>query len=205
MFWDWCCYDFAMLNACKYSSSAMISDLNPLCFHEHKCVLDPILQVVCTYYVLRSAYPKVTIIEIVSGDDWYISVVSTFPNAFPLVLDSNLHDLNETNPYWRYFQQNYHGVVFGSEIDVVMTLLCLMLVTRARVPWFQIWTHYVFMNISVFWILSCKLYAPWCLVGSWAPPPMGLGSTIFYLFQNNSPKSFSNSENFYFCTKTTPW
>ena len=29
---------------------------------------------------------------------WYVSVVSTFPNAFPLVLDSNLHDLNETNP-----------------------------------------------------------------------------------------------------------
>lgn len=42
------------------------------------------------------------------------------------------------------------------EIDVVMTLLCLMLVTRARVPWFQIWTYYVFMNICVFLILSCK-------------------------------------------------
>ena len=38
--------------------------------------------------------------------------VSTFPNTFALVLDSNLHDLNETNPDWRYFQQNYHGVVF---------------------------------------------------------------------------------------------
>ena len=37
-----------------------------------------------------------------------------------------------------------------------MTLLCLMLVTRARVPWFQIWTYYVFMNICVFLILSCK-------------------------------------------------
>ena len=24
--------------------------------------------------------------------------VDTFPNAFPLVLDSNLHDLNDTNP-----------------------------------------------------------------------------------------------------------
>ena len=37
-----------------------------------------------------------------------------------------------------------------------MTLLCLKLVTRARVPWFQIWTYYVFMNICVFLILSCK-------------------------------------------------
>ena len=27
-----------------------------------------------------------------------LSVVSTFPNTFALVLDSNLHDLNETNP-----------------------------------------------------------------------------------------------------------
>ena len=41
-----------------------------------------------------------------------------------------------------------------SEIDVAMTLLCLMLVTRAWVPWFQIWTYYVFMNICVFLILS---------------------------------------------------
>ena len=46
----------------------MISDLNPLCFHEYICVLDPILQVICTYYVLGSAYPKVTIIGILSGD-----------------------------------------------------------------------------------------------------------------------------------------
>src|SRR5215216_7931146 len=28
----------------------------------------------------------------------YVSNVSSFPNAFPLVLDPNLHDLNETNP-----------------------------------------------------------------------------------------------------------
>ena len=34
---------------------------------------------------------------------WYVSVVSTFPNTFALVLDSNLHDLNGTNPDWRYF------------------------------------------------------------------------------------------------------
>ena len=31
--------------------------------------------------------------------------------------------------------------------------------------------------------------APWCLVGS-CRPLVGLGSNIFYLFQNNSPKSF---------------
>ena len=43
---------------------------------------------------------------------WYVSVVSTFPNTFALVLDSNLHDLNGTNPDWRCFQQNCHGVIF---------------------------------------------------------------------------------------------
>ena len=43
---------------------------------------------------------------------WYVSVVSTFPSTFALVLDSNLHDLNGTNPNWRCFQQNCHGVIF---------------------------------------------------------------------------------------------
>lgn len=43
---------------------------------------------------------------------WYVSNVSTFPNTFALVLDSNLHDLNGTNPGWRCFQQNCHGVIF---------------------------------------------------------------------------------------------
>ena len=37
-----------------------------------------------------------------------------------------------------------------------MTLICLMLVTRAWVPWFQIRTYYVFMNICEFLMLSCK-------------------------------------------------
>ena len=46
---------------------------------------------------------------------WYISNVSTFPNTFALVLDSNLHDLNETNPNWRCFQQNCHDVVLCVE------------------------------------------------------------------------------------------
>ena len=57
-----------MLNACHQGPSAMNSDLNLLCFHEYICVLDPILQVVDTYYVLRPAYPKVTIIGIIFGD-----------------------------------------------------------------------------------------------------------------------------------------
>ena len=35
---------------------------------------------------------------------WYVSVVSTFPNTFALVLDSDLHYLNGTNPDWRCFQ-----------------------------------------------------------------------------------------------------
>ena len=43
---------------------------------------------------------------------WYVSVVSTFPNTFALVLDSNLHDFNGTNPDWRCFQQNCHRVIF---------------------------------------------------------------------------------------------
>ena len=46
---------------------------------------------------------------------WYVSNVSTFPNTFALVLDSNLHDLNETNPDWRCFQQNCHDVVLCVE------------------------------------------------------------------------------------------
>ena len=49
------------------------------------------------------------------GAYWYISIVSSFPNTFALVLDSNLHDLNGTNPYWRRFQQNYHGVIYVQE------------------------------------------------------------------------------------------
>ena len=32
-----------------------------------------------------------------------------------------------------------------SEIDVATTLLCLMLVTRARVPWFQILCFHEYM------------------------------------------------------------
>ena len=41
-----------MLNACHEGPSAMILDLNLLCFHEYMSVLDPILQVIVTYYVL---------------------------------------------------------------------------------------------------------------------------------------------------------
>ena len=47
----------------------MISDLNLLCFHEDICVLDPILQVIVTYYVLWSGNPEVTIVGTTPGDD----------------------------------------------------------------------------------------------------------------------------------------
>ena len=46
---------------------------------------------------------------------WYVSVISTFPNTFALVLDSNLHDLNGTNPDWCCFQQNCLDVVLCAE------------------------------------------------------------------------------------------
>ena len=34
-------------------------------------------------------------------------------------------------------------------VIVAAILLCLMLVTRARVPWFQIWTYYCIMRIII--------------------------------------------------------
>ena len=41
-----------MLNACHVGPGAMIIDLNRLCYHHYIYVLDPILQVIVTYYVL---------------------------------------------------------------------------------------------------------------------------------------------------------
>ena len=41
---------------------AMISDMNRLCYHHYIYVLDPILQVIVTYYVLWSGNPGVTIV-----------------------------------------------------------------------------------------------------------------------------------------------
>jgi hypothetical protein len=38
------------------------------------------------------------------------------------------------------------------------------------------------------------------LVGS-CPPPMGLGSRNYYIFQNNSPKSFVQFREFFFLHK----
>ena len=35
----------------------------------------------------------------------YVSIVSTFPNTFDLVLDSKLHDLNGTNPDYVVFSK----------------------------------------------------------------------------------------------------
>ena len=45
-------------------SGAMISYLNRLCYHHYIYVLDPILQVIFTYYVLRSVNPGVTVVGI---------------------------------------------------------------------------------------------------------------------------------------------
>ena len=50
---------------------------------------------------------------------WYVSNVSTFPNAFPLVLDSNLHDLNETNPGLILFVAELPWCCFCAEIKVL--------------------------------------------------------------------------------------
>ena len=58
-----------------------------------------------------------------------------------------------------------------------MTLLCLMLVTRARVPWFQIWTYHVFMNICVFLILSCKSIVTYYVLWSDNPEVTIIGTT----------------------------
>ena len=39
-----------------------------------------------------------------------------FPNTFVLVLGTDLHDLDGTNPDWRCFQQNCHGVIFVQKL-----------------------------------------------------------------------------------------
>ena len=49
--------------------SAMISDLNRLCYHHYIQVLDLILQVIVTYYVLWSGNPGVTTTGPTPGDD----------------------------------------------------------------------------------------------------------------------------------------
>lgn len=64
-----------------------------------------------------------------------------------------------------------------SEIDVAMSLLCLMLVTRAWVPWFQIWTYYVFMNICEFLILFCKSIVTYYVLWSGNPEVTINGTT----------------------------
>src|SRR5215216_6155817 len=51
----------------------------------------------------------------------YVSNVSSFPNAFPLVLDSNLHDLNETNPRLTLFSAELPWCCFCAEIKVLGT------------------------------------------------------------------------------------
>ena len=48
---------------------AMISDLNHLCYHLIIHVIDQILQVIVTYYMLLSSNPGVTIVGTTPGDD----------------------------------------------------------------------------------------------------------------------------------------
>ena len=48
-----------------------------------------------------------------------VSNVSTFPNAFPLVFDSNLHDWNETNPGLTLFSAELPWCYFCAEIKVL--------------------------------------------------------------------------------------
>ena len=58
-----------------------------------------------------------------------------------------------------------------------MTSLCLMLVTRARVPWFQVWTYYGFMNICEFLILFCKSTVTYYVLWSGNPEVTIIGTT----------------------------
>ena len=48
---------------------AMISGMKRLCYHHYIHVLDPILQVIVTCYVLLSVIPGVIVTGIFSGDD----------------------------------------------------------------------------------------------------------------------------------------
>mgnify|MGYP005823621925 CR=1 FL=1 len=50
---------------------------------------------------------------------WYVSNVSTFSHAFPLVLDSNLHDLSETNPRLMLFSAELPWCCFCAAIEVL--------------------------------------------------------------------------------------
>ena len=58
-----------------------------------------------------------------SGGSWVGGLIrldiSTSPNAFPLVLDSNLHDLNETNPELTMFSAELPWCCFCAEIKVL--------------------------------------------------------------------------------------
>ena len=62
-------------------------------------------------------------------------------------------------------------------VTMVLMYSSLMLVTRARVPWFQIWTYYVFMNICEFLILSCKSLVTYYVLWSGNPEVTIIGTT----------------------------
>jgi hypothetical protein len=50
---------------------------------------------------------------------WYVSNVSTFPSTFALILFSNLHDLNGTNPGLTLFSAELPWCCFRAEIKVL--------------------------------------------------------------------------------------
>ena len=74
--------------------------------------LTAILTMNNAYYVFMNIFAAINVCPKLGDVMWYVSIVSTFPNTFALVLDSNLYDLNGTNSDWRCFQQNCHGVIF---------------------------------------------------------------------------------------------
>ena len=74
---------------------------------------------------LNCSYSRINLIQsicrqiLVWGGDWYVSNVSTFSHAFPLVLDSNLHDLNENNHGLTPFLAELPWCYFCAEIKVL--------------------------------------------------------------------------------------
>ena len=57
--------------------------------------------------------------KVYAWGSWYVSNVSTFCHDFPLVLDSNLHDLNKTNPGLTLFSAELPWCCFCVEIKVL--------------------------------------------------------------------------------------
>ena len=75
--------------------------------------------------------------------------------------------------------RSVRGIVPSISISAIWlccNLLCLMLVTRARVPWFQIWTCYWFIMIVLFLVLSTSCIHT-LLSGTYGPEVTEIGIT----------------------------